>query len=105
MSERDRPKKSWREIDSGRDRSDGRGYRAQSAASGGADGRARPMENRSSQQYRAALDALFTKGEIGKVAEKLAPPPLKSKSLPLEKPDSPSEAALLNEQSRATLRK
>jgi hypothetical protein len=71
VSERDRgdrPKKSWRELDAQRDRAGGR-------ASGG--DRPRPasaQSERASKQHRAALDALFAKGELGKFAEKLGAP-------------------------------
>ncbi len=60
----DRSKKSWREVDSSRDRS-------------------RPFEPRrdtggehpaASKQHRAALEALFARGDLGEVIEKLAPP-------------------------------
>jgi hypothetical protein len=74
MSERDRgdrPKKSWREMDAMRgkprpprdDRDRDRG--------GGGSGSSGGMNARESKQYRAALDALFAKGEVGKLAEKL----------------------------------
>lgn len=67
MSERDRgdrPKKSWRELDQQRGRP--RPPRSED--------RPRPdgMDARASKQYRAALDALFDKGEVGKLAEKLS---------------------------------
>ena len=72
MSERDRgdrpdrAKKSWRELDSMRGKPrpsrDERG-----------DSRSNAMDARASKQYRAALDALFEKGEVGKLAEKLTP--------------------------------
>jgi hypothetical protein len=69
MSERDRgdrPKKSWRELDSQRGKPrPSRDERGDSRSSG--------MDARASKQYRAALDALFEKGEVGKLAEKLTP--------------------------------
>ncbi len=71
MGERDRgdrPKKSWREIDAKRDKSGG------SSPARGQDPRSAAQADRSSKQYRAALDALFEKGEVGKFAEKLATP-------------------------------
>jgi hypothetical protein len=37
------------------------------------DSRSSGMDARASKQYRAALDALFEKGEVGKLAEKLTP--------------------------------
>lgn len=70
MSERDRgdrPKKSWRELDAVRDRAGPRPSRDDRDRKGpGAN-----MDARASKQYRAALDALFEKGEVGKLAEKL----------------------------------
>ena len=69
MSERDRgdrPKKSWRELDAQRGKPrPSRDERGDSRSSG--------MDARASKQYRAALDALFEKGEVGKLAEKLGP--------------------------------
>src|SRR5581483_3217259 len=75
VSDRDRPKKSWREIDAGRDRAGG------SARTPGGP-RPGPSADRSSKQYRAALDALFEKGEVGKLAEKLSAPPPRSTPTP-----------------------
>ena len=71
MSERDRgdrPKKSWRELDAmrGKPRPERNDRDSRSSSSGG-------MDARASKQYRAALDALFEKGEVGKIAEKLTP--------------------------------
>jgi hypothetical protein len=73
MSERDRgdrPKKTWRERDAMRGQPrpsrDDRDSRSGSSSSGG-------MNAAASKQYRAALDALFAKGEVGKLAEKLTP--------------------------------
>jgi len=72
MSERDRgdrPKKSWRERDAMRGQPrpsrDDRDSRPGSSSSG--------MDAHASKQYRAALDKLFEKGEVGKLAEKLTP--------------------------------
>ena len=69
MSERDRgdrPKKSWRELDANRGKPrPSRDERGDSRSSG--------MDARASKQYRAALDALFAKGEVGKLADKLTP--------------------------------
>jgi len=73
MSERDRgdrPKKSWRELDAQRDRAGPRPPRGEGRATH-KDG----MDARASKQYRAALDALFEKGEVGKLAEKLSGAP------------------------------
>jgi hypothetical protein len=72
MSERDRgdrPKKSWRELDAQRDRAGPRPPRKEGPREPGA------MDARASKQYRAALDALFAKGEVGKLADKLAGTP------------------------------
>jgi hypothetical protein len=69
MSERDRgdrPKKSWRELDAMRDRAGPRPARGE-----GQRAHKEGMDARASKQYRAALDALFEKGEVGKLAEKL----------------------------------
>lgn len=77
MADRDgeRPKKSWRDIDSRRDRSGGSSSSSSGSSSGpGGDGHSRSAADRASKQYRAALEALFDKGGVGKVAEKLAPP-------------------------------
>lgn len=107
MADRDdRPKKSWREIDAQRDgarRSEPRPER----------GRSQAAEERASKQYRAELDALFEKGEVGKLAEKmisparqppaLVDPPLK----PAKAPEPPPEAkpADKGDDPRAVLRK
>jgi hypothetical protein len=72
MSERDRgdrPKKSWRELDAQRDRAAPRPPRDSSERRNPNDS---GMDARASKQYRAALDALFAKGEVGKLAEKLS---------------------------------
>ena len=87
MGDRDRPKKSWREIDSQRDRGGGR------ASSGEGGHRSSPRESElASKQYRAQLDALFAKGEVGKFAEKLAggPPSLRD-SREAQKPAAPPQ--------------
>jgi hypothetical protein len=84
--DRDRPKKSWREIDSQRDRSGGprpEGGHKQSPH----------KSEMASKQYRAQLDALFAKGEVGKFAEKLTggPPSLRTPEAP--KPAEPPPQA------------
>ena len=64
MNDRDRPKRSWRDIDSNRD----------GARRSGANGAARtepPSDVKASRAHRATLDALFEKGELGKYADKL----------------------------------
>ena len=63
--DRDRAKKSWREIDKQRD-----GSRT-SEPPRRDDPRTRAQEDRASKAYRAQLDALFERGEVGKFAEKL----------------------------------
>jgi hypothetical protein len=85
MSERDRgdrPKKSWREMDAARDRPrpprDDRGREPARPGTGGG------MDARASKQYRAALDALFEKGEVGKIAEKLSGGPGASRVDPVD---------------------
>ena len=60
----DKPKKSWREIDSQRDKSAPRAEGPSGARGAGG--------VKSDRQYRAALEALFDKGGIGKVADKMA---------------------------------
>jgi hypothetical protein len=66
----DRPKKSWREVDARRDRSSS-GSSSSSGARREEGGHSRSAADRASRQYRAALEALFDKGGVGKVAEKL----------------------------------
>lgn len=105
MGERDRgdrPKKSWREIDSQRDR--GGSSRAPSDA---ARDRLGLPAQRSSKQYRAALEALFEKGGVGKIAEKIeekaGPPPSgvpSPKGPPRERVVAPAA-----DENRAALRK
>ncbi len=67
MGNDDRPKLSWREIDK---------RRAGGTSSSGGRGSApseRPQHEEASRQkqYRAALEAAFAKGELGKLADKL----------------------------------
>jgi hypothetical protein len=72
MSERDRgdrPKKTWRERDAMRGQPRPERNDRDSRSSSGSGG----MDARASKQYRAALDALFEKGEVGKLADKLTP--------------------------------
>jgi len=81
MGERDRgdrPKKSWRDIDSNRDRSRG----SEPPRSPGSQRQA----DQSSKQHRATLDALFEKGELGKFAEKMAAPAARSAPTPAAEP-------------------
>jgi hypothetical protein len=94
VSERDRgdrPKKSWRELDAQRDRAG-----APQRRSDGPPPRAKAQEERASKQYRAALDELFAKGEVGKMAEKLinsqrSSPPMRE--MPAPKPAAPPAEA------------
>lgn len=105
MSDRDRPKRSWREIDAGRDgtrrTSDSpRGEHSNTAA-----------ELKASRANRAALDALFERGEVGKYAEKLGLTPPSARSHELAKPqaapppDPAAEARAEREADKAQLRK
>jgi hypothetical protein len=99
MSERDRgdrPKKSWRELDNMRDKPRASSPRPEQ-------GQSRAQEERASKAYRAQLDALFERGEVGKFAEKMvqsrsdapagpAPPmPAPKKPEPAAAPEPPKE--------------
>jgi hypothetical protein len=64
VSDRDKPKRSWKEIDA---RRDGARRSEDAKVSGGSSA----ADAKASRAHRAALDALFEKGEIGKYAEKL----------------------------------
>ncbi len=79
----ERPRKPWREIDAARDRA--RPERNEAAPA--------PRSNeRASKQYRAALDAVFEKGEVGSIADKLSQPePATAPAAPPAVP-SPDEA-------------
>lgn len=70
MASDDRSKLSWREIDKRREsgRSD-----ARPGGGGGGSGRGLPptQEEARQKQYRAALEAAFERGELGKLADKL----------------------------------
>ncbi|MEO6952563.1 MAG: hypothetical protein ABI321_12170 [Polyangia bacterium] len=104
MSDRDRPKRSWKEIDSQRD-----GSRRSESSSPKPDG----ADAKASKAHRAALDALFAKGEVGKYAEKLGlgspdarPAPEVVKAPEGPKPPSPEEVARAEKEAdRAALRK
>ena len=65
VSDRERPKRSWRDIDA---RREGSSNRTGSAARPAGES---PSELKASKAHRAALDALFAKGEVGKYAEKM----------------------------------
>jgi hypothetical protein len=113
MSERDRgdrPKKSWRELDNARDKP-----RTSTPRSEG--GQSRAQEDRASKAYRAQLDALFERGEVGKFAEKMVqsradapsslvgqpmPQPAKSKAAPETEAPKPEPKA---DDPRSVLRK
>lgn len=82
MGDRERPKKSWKEIDAARE-----GGRRSSSSSGEGNARNAAAEAKASSAHRAALDALFERGEIGKYAEKLGLGP------PTHKPQEPAKAA------------
>jgi hypothetical protein len=58
----DRPKKSWRELDQQRDKS---------RSSDGGPPKKLAEEDRQSKQHRAQLDALFAKGAVAELAEKM----------------------------------
>lgn len=66
MGNDDRSKMSWRDIDKRRD-----GSRGGPARSGSSEPRPGSHEEHSQKQYRAALEAAFAKGELGKLADKL----------------------------------
>jgi hypothetical protein len=107
VSDRDKPKRSWKEIDSRRDGArrsdDGKPAGASSAA-----------DAKASRAHRAALDALFEKGELGKYAEKLglgvpggAPKPAadapKTPAAPVRDPEADARAE--RDAERGALRK
>ena len=105
MSDRDRPKRSWREVDAARNgsRSSTALPRVESKA-----------ELKASRDHRAALDALFERGELGKYADKLGlgPPGAKPASSSETKaaaapppPDPEAEARAEREAEKAQLRK
>lgn len=66
MGNDDRSKMSWRDIDKRRD-----GSRGGTPRSGSGEPRPGSQEEHSQKQYRAALEAAFAKGELGKLADKL----------------------------------
>lgn len=69
MGNDDRPKRTWREIDKLR-----AGGTSHSSRGGSANDRPGPGsgEEARQKQYRAALEAAFAKGELGKLADKLS---------------------------------
>jgi hypothetical protein len=66
MSDDDRPRKSWREIDKAKDRSVHRKEERR-------DPQGRPMGQRRQKSYRASLDRLFDSGKISELVEQQAP--------------------------------
>ncbi|MBI2895015.1 MAG: hypothetical protein HYY06_15780 [Deltaproteobacteria bacterium] len=68
MSRDDRPKKSWREIDSARDRS---AHGREERPRGGT--RAAERSSSAQKQYRSALDKLFDGGAVGEGWKKVLP--------------------------------
>jgi hypothetical protein len=73
MGNDERQKLSWRDIDKRRDGSSSGG---RVATSGPAEPRGGSHEEHRQKQYRAALEAAFAKGELGKLADKLNIPGL-----------------------------
>jgi len=67
MSDEDRPRKSWREIDKARDGSSHRKERPDASML------TRRSSGRSQKSYRAALDRLFDSGKIADLVEKKDP--------------------------------
>ena len=98
MPDRYDRKKSFRELDAKRDRSGG---------TTGPKQEKNPFEvnARASKQYRAALDQLFAKGEVGKLADKLSAPPGKPESRTTVRAAAPSAKQAEGDDTRATLRK
>jgi hypothetical protein len=70
MGNDERPKMSWREIDKARDGSSSRGSSSGRSGGGPRSGGDRGGDPHQ-KQYRAALEAAFAKGELGKLADKL----------------------------------
>ncbi len=68
MASDDRPKLSWRDIDKRRDGASHNGHGGNGAGRGGLP---TTQEEARQKQYRAALEAAFEKGELGKLADKL----------------------------------
>ncbi|MCS6912469.1 MAG: hypothetical protein RMK29_10865 [Myxococcales bacterium] len=104
MSKEDRPRRSWRDIDRARD----------GAAGMRAAGPTREREEeRAQKQYRAALEEAFERGELGKLAEKLASPPIRlaaepqpaAEVTPPPEPPAPPPPVRRKADDRATLRK
>lgn len=73
MSDRDRPRKSWREIDKARDGSSHREDRPDASML------SRKGSGRSQKSYRAALDRLFDSGKIADLVDQKEPEEAKPK--------------------------
>lgn len=69
MASDDRPKMSWRDIDKRRDGASTGGHGG--SHGGGRGSLPSSQEETRQKQYRAALEAAFAKGELGKLADKL----------------------------------
>lgn len=105
----DRPKKSWKEIDALRDGARRERDRDDRKHEGGKNA------DRSSQQYRAALDALFEKGGFNQMADQLqrrfgnSPAPTPKAEPPAAKPAAAAapaaEPAKPADDAKAVLRK
>jgi hypothetical protein len=65
--DRDRPRKTWREIDKGRDTSRSRDARDRGGGGGGARGASAVAQ----KSYRAALERAFENGTLGELARQL----------------------------------
>lgn len=99
MGNDERQKLSWRDIDKRRDGSSSGG---RVATSGPAEPRGGSHEEHRQKQYRAALEAAFAKGELGKLADKLnisghgpssSPPPPSPTPQPAAEPSADGAAA------------
>lgn len=97
MGNDERQKLSWRDIDKRRDGSSSGG---RVATSGPAEPRGGSHEEHRQKQYRAALEAAFAKGEVGKFADKLnisglgpsSPPPPSPTPQPAAEPTGEASA-------------
>lgn len=92
MGNDERPKMSWREIDKVRSGggSSSRGSGSSHRSGGGprtGGGGGRGTEDPHQKQYRAALEAAFAKGELGKLADKLN---LLGRGSPSDEPSRPT---------------
>jgi hypothetical protein len=83
MSDRERPKKSWREIDQSRDKSSSRGERRE-----GGDLKSSAAAVAAAKSYRAALERAFANGTMAELAATLSRP-----ADPKPDPKAPAAAA------------